>query len=350
MPGHPKRLETDSAAAARTYVPPATGARVPTSSKLSAIVLMSPGATDVETLHRAYSRAVRAIGMPYEFIYVVCAAWGGSLAVLEKLHGGGEPMTIVVLRRWPGEARALANGLEQAQGDVILTLPPRFQVDPDEIPRVVAALDGCEMAVAHRAPQQRAGGGRRPERLFHWLLKATFGHAFSDLVCQVRASRRAVLDEISLFGVQHHFSPLLALQRGFTIREVEVQPGTAKATPARRSFWTYASAMLDILTLYVLLKFTRKPLRFFGAIGGPLLLAGVLFTAALAVGRLVYGTALGDRPALILGVLLIVLGIQIIALGLIGEIIIFASGKSVRDYSVEKIIGSRADRAGQPRA
>jgi glycosyltransferase involved in cell wall biosynthesis len=349
VPRHPKRLETDSAPPTRSQVPPAAGARDPAPNKLSAIVLLTPGVSDVEKLHHAYARAVQAIGLPYEFVYVLCAGWTGSLAVLEKLHAEGEPVTVVVLRRWPGEARALANGLDQAQGDVILTLPPRLQVDPDEIPRVVAALEGCEMAIARRSPDGHAGGRRRSERLFHWLLKATFGHAFSDLVCQVRACRRRVLDEISLFGVQHHFSPLLALQRGFTIKEVEVQPGTARGT-GRRSFWAYASAMLDILALYVLLKFTRKPLRFFGAIGGPLLLAGLLFTTALAVGRLFFGIPLGDRPALILGVLLIVLGIQIIALGLIGEIIIFASGKSVRDYSVEKIIGPRADRTGPPRA
>jgi hypothetical protein len=348
VPGQPKRLETASAQPTRPPAPTAAGARVPTSSKLSAIVLLTPNCPDLEAVHHAYARAVQAVGLPYEFIYVLCAAWEGCLSVLEKLHADAEPVTIVVLRRWPGEARALANGLEQAEGEVILTLPPRLQVDPGEIPRVVAALEDCEMVIGRRSQQGQAGGRRRSERLFHWLLKATFGHAFNDLLCRVRAARRRVLDEISLFGVQHHFSPLLALQRGFSIKEVEVRPGTARA-PGRRSFWAYAGAMLDILALYVLLKFTRKPLRFFGAIGGPLLLAGLLFTAALAVGRLIYGVPLGDRPALILGVLMIVLGIQIIALGLIGEIIIFASGKSVRDYSVERIIGARTGGAGEPR-
>jgi len=96
--------------------------------------------------------------------------------------------------------------------------------------------------------------------------------------------------------------------------------------------------ILDTLGLYVVLKFMRKPLRFFGAIGLPIFAAGLAFTAVLAADRLFFGTALADRPALVLGVLLIVLGIQIVALGLMGEIIIFASGKQSKDYTVDKIV------------
>ncbi|MGH6919141.1 MAG: glycosyl transferase family 2, partial [Geminicoccaceae bacterium] len=96
--------------------------------------------------------------------------------------------------------------------------------------------------------------------------------------------------------------------------------------------------LFDILTLYVLLRFTKKPLRFFGSIGMLVLIPGLLFTASLAIARLFYGVPLADRPALILGVLMIVLGIQIIALGLIGEIVIFASGRRIKDYTVEKIV------------
>jgi len=95
---------------------------------------------------------------------------------------------------------------------------------------------------------------------------------------------------------------------------------------------------LDAISLYVVLKFTHKPLHFFGALGLPILLLGLIFTGALAVSRVFFGVPLADRPALILGVLLIVLGIQVIALGLIGEIIIFTSGKRIKDYTVEKVL------------
>jgi hypothetical protein len=164
-----------------------------------------------------------------------------------------------------------------------------------------------------------------------------FGHSLSDLVCRVRACRRGVLDEIGVYGFQHHFVPLLAQQQGFTVHEVDVKPGPASVT-VRRSPFVYLGILLDILALYVLLRFTKKPLRFFGSIGMVVLIPGLLFTAGLAVARLFYGVPLADRPALILGVLMIVLGIQVIALGLIGEIVIFASGRRIKDYTVEKIV------------
>jgi hypothetical protein len=131
--------------------------------------------------------------------------------------------------------------------------------------------------------------------------------------------------------------PLLAQQQGFNVREVEVRPGPA-GIAVRRSPFAYLGILFDILTLYVLLKFTKKPLRFFGSIGMLVLVPGLLFTAGLAVARLFYGVPLADRPALILGVLMIVLGIQTIALGLIGEIVIFASGRRIKDYTVDKIV------------
>jgi hypothetical protein len=236
-----------------------------------------------------------------------------------------------------GEAAALASGYEQAQGATVLTLPAHLQVDPADIAKVLAGLEGCDMAIGQRSAISSSLGQRIAAGTFHWVLKVLFGHALSDLVCRVRACRRQVLDEISVYGVQHHFVPLLAQQQGFNVREVEVRPGPA-GVAVRRSPFAYLGILFDILTLYVLLKFTKKPLRFFGSIGMMVLIPGLLFTAGLAFARLVYGMPLADRPALILGVLMIVLGIQTIALGLIGEIVIFASGRRIKDYTVDKIV------------
>ena len=104
--------------------------------------------------------------------------------------------------------------------------------------------------------------------------------------------------------------------------------------------WNRVGVLLDILALYLVLKFTKKPLRFFGMIGLPILFVGLLSSGGLAIARLAYGVPLADRPALILAVLLIVLGIQILALGLIGELVIFASGRRIKEYTIERIVGT----------
>jgi hypothetical protein len=147
-----------------------------------------------------------------------------------------------------------------------------------------------------------------------------------------------VTEEISLHGVQPHFLPLLASERGFRIAEVDVRPGTTGRAGVKLTLLQRIGIALDIVALYLVLKFTKKPLRFFGMIGLPILFVGVVSCAGLAIARLVYDMPLGDRPALVLAVLLVVLGIQIIALGLIGELVIFASGRRIKEHSIERIL------------
>jgi glycosyltransferase involved in cell wall biosynthesis len=304
---------------------------------LSVVVPVNREEPDLAETHRAYKAAIESMESSYEFIYVLDGRYPDTLATLKTLKKADPLVIVLVLGGETGEAAALASGLKHARGESILTLPAHLQVDPSDIPRVIGALDHCQMAVGRRSAINSKLGQRILAGMFHRVLRALFGLPMSDLVCRVRACRRSVLDEIGLYGFQHHFVPLLAQQQGFTVHEVDVRPGPASVA-VRRTPLVYLGILFDILTLYVLLRFTKKPLRFFGTIGMVVLIPGVLFTAGLAIARLFYEVPLADRPALILGVLMIVLGIQIIALGLIGEIVIFASGRRIKDYTVEKIV------------
>ncbi len=306
---------------------------------LSVIVPMFQDRTDVVEVYGAYKAAVEGIGRPYELIYVLSSRSERALAELTALQERGEGALTLMRGHQLDEAEALLSGFKQAQGEVILTLPPDLQVEPADIPKVVAELETCDVAVGRRPPFA-ATRPRLQAKAFHWLLRRLFGHAFTDLICRVRAFRRQVIEEISLHGVQPHFLPLLASERGFRIREVDVRAGRTGRAGVQLSFWDRVGVLLDILALYVVLKFTKKPLRFFGLIGLPILALGILSSAGLAIARLIYGVSLGDRPALILAVLLIVLGIQILALGLIGELVIFASGRRIKDYAIERIVGT----------
>ncbi len=259
-------------------------------------------------------------------------------AALHALKAADEPLIAIVLSRWDGEAAALRSGLRHATGGTILTLPSVPQVEPDDLPELVRALEGCDMAAASRTWPGGGSSGLQSS-LFHRLIRALFGQSFNDLACRVRVCRRQVLEEVGESSTQPHFLPLLAAARGFRTCEIPVR-GTAAGggSPSRFKLGSRLRLAIDVLALFMVLKFVRRPLRFFGAIGVPLFAAGVLFTGWLAISRLFFGVGLADRPALILGVLMIVLGIQVIALGLLGEIIIFASGRRMRDYDVERIV------------
>jgi hypothetical protein len=304
---------------------------------LSAIVPMFQDRSDVVEVYRAYKAAIESLGRPYELIYVLGWRSERALADLKRLKESGEDGLVLVVGQQVDEAGALLSGFEQAQGEIVLTLPPDLQVEPADIPKVVEELERCEVAVGRRPPTS-SRLRRVQATAFHGLLKLLFGHSFTDLVCRVRAWRRPVIDEIALHGVQPHFLPLLASERGFRIREVEVRPGSSGREGVKLTLRNRIGVALDIFALYLVLKFTKKPLRFFGMIGLPILLLGLLSCAGLAIARLVYGVPLADRPALVLAVLLVVLGIQIIALGLIGELVIFASGRRIKEHSIERIL------------
>jgi hypothetical protein len=304
---------------------------------LSAIVVVLTDEPEIAQSYRAYREALDRGGRRVEFIYVLDQSKPKALAELKRVAAEeGEPLKVVALSRFDDEIGALQSAVRRASGEIILTLPATFQVEPAELDKVIDAVNGADMAVAERSALGSSWLYRLQDRLFHGALRLLFGRRMRDLVCRVRAYRRATLEEILGFSTQQHFLPILAHDRGFRIHAVDVSVRQNAAPHAR--FGSQLRLLSDTIALFFILKFVRKPLRFFGAIGLPLLLAGLLFTGALAAARLFFGVPLADRPALILGVLLIVLGIQIIALGLIGEIVIFASGKRTREYAVEKTL------------
>ncbi len=304
---------------------------------VSVVVVVLVDEPEITSSYRAYRDALDRDGRSLEFIYVLDESKPRALEDLRALAADDdEPLKVIALSRFDDEIGALKSAVRRASGDIILTLPAVLQVEPDDLNKVIDATDGVDMAVAERPAIGTGWLYRLQDRLFHGTLRALFGRPMRDLVCRVRAYKRATIEEILGFSTQQHFLPILAHDRGFKIEAVDVSMRQSASPHAR--FGSQLRLLSDTIALFFVLKFVRKPLRFFGAIGLPLLLTGLIFTSALAIGRLFFDMPLADRPILILGVLLIVLGIQVIALGLIGEIIIFASGKRTREYTVEKIL------------
>lgn len=315
-------------------------AAAPAADVVSVIVPVLGAEVPVVADHAAYEDALRAVASEVEFVCVLGRDNAAAREALMRLKDAGAPLVIVVLGTAGDEAALLRSGLRAARGGTIVTLSGAAPIDPEDVLRMLEALAGCDMALGRRASPAGSGLDRVQAATFHWLVRTLFGRAFSDLACRVRACRRVVLEEIAGYGVPAHFVPLIAAERGFRLCEVEVRerPAGAARRPGYRRFAARARLALDALALFVVLKFIRRPLRFCGALGLPILLAGVAFTAALGVARLIFDVPLADRPALILGVLLTVLGLQVLALGLIGEIIVFATGKRIKDYTIDKIL------------
>lgn len=306
---------------------------------ISAIVPVGERYDESGELAQQYLDALDGLGRSFELVFVLDGKRSRLAEKLVQLSTHDSRLRIIQLARYFGEATALAAGLENTTGGIVLTLPAYHQVQPAELGKLVASLDECDMAIAARWP--RAAASRFEvlrRRVFHWLVSSVSGITFNDLGCGVRAFKRIVAEEVPVYGDQHRFIPLLALRRGFRVREVEISQSEKDRYDEGYGPKVYLQRFLDIFTVVFLVRFTKKPLRFFGMIGSITFLLGGIFLAYVIIERLFFGVDLADRPALLLSSLLVVLGLQIFALGLLGELIIFTHARELKEYTIEKIV------------
>ena len=285
-------------------------------------------------LYAEYSEPLQELDRSVEFVFV-CQPWCGRLIEpLADLVRSGEPIRVVKAAHPLGEADLLKLGARRAGGEIVVTLPAYRRVHAACLPGLVEQVDsGADIVVARRWPRRDSWINRVQNRLFHGLLRTLTRADVHDVACGVYAMRRELLSDIALYGDFSRFLPLLAWREGYRVEEQAVPQHERDARPRIYSVGVYIRRLLDILGIYFLMRFTDKPLRFFGLIGGGTTLAGAGVLSVLFVQRM-GGQGIADRPMLLLGVLLLVLGIQAIALGLIGEIIVHHHAPSLRTYRI----------------
>ncbi|HEY3851300.1 MAG TPA: glycosyltransferase [Steroidobacteraceae bacterium] len=305
---------------------------------VSVIVPVGERQTPAPDLYAEYKAGLAALGAPYELIFVLDGPRPSFESALIRLAAEGAPVKIVSLTRKFGEATALMVGFEHARGGVILTLPAYLQVEGGEIGKLVAALAGADMAVGYRDPRASNWFQTLRRRAFHGFLQMVTRLSFRDLGCNARALKRKVLEEIHLYGDQQRFFPILAERQGFRVSEVALRQSAGDRHNETYRPSNYTLGFLDIFTVFFLVRFTKKPLRFFGMVGVAMFAVGILQLLYLVFDRIYFHSPLADRPALLLASLLLVLGVQIFALGLLGELIIFTHAGGAKDYKVDRII------------
>lgn len=312
---------------------------------LSVIIVLRGRVEDVGSLYAAYRDALRPAAQRVEFIYVLDGPHPEAWAELVKLIEGDEPIMVLDMPRVFGEAACLREGLKHARAEKVLILPPFLQVETQALPLLVAGLESADLVVASR---DRAGDSAW-NRLRGWTYTRVARLAqssYDDPGCSVRAARAHVFQEINLLDGHQRFMPLLAEQAGFRVSQVTV----AQAAPDRRarihSASEYVDGLMDVAAIAFVTRFMQKPFRFFGSIGLCLAAAGLLTGLFLLFQRFAFHEKLQDRPMLILVVLLVVLGIQIAAVGLIAEIVIFTRSATL-NYRIREIVDQASPRKGK---
>jgi glycosyltransferase involved in cell wall biosynthesis len=304
---------------------------------LSVIIPITERYDPVAELFREYRKGVEATGLSYEIIYVLDGNNPDAYRDLVLLRET-EEFTIVTLTKLFGEATALNAAFQISSGGMFLTLPAYQQIESSEIPAMVAAINDCDMVLARRWPRRDSFFNRLQARVFNFLLRGVSDLQIHDAGCSARVFTRKVIEEVQIYGDLHRFLPIIAHRQGFKVVELKVAQSQRDVFSRIYSPGLYVRRLLDLLTIFFLVKFTKKPLRFFGLVGTALLGLGVAASIYVVIQRFFFDVALADRPALVFSSLLIILGIQIIAIGLIGEIIIFTHAKDLKEYKIDKII------------
>ncbi|MHC4476790.1 MAG: glycosyltransferase [Planctomycetota bacterium] len=310
-------------------------------TEISVIVPVVERSDNLEKLYLTYSEELSKITKNFEFIFVVDAHMKNAYNEIRQLSRKNPNINFVRFPKTFGESNALSVGFQKAKGRYIFTLSSYFQVEPDETRRLYDALknNDCDIVTCRRSRESDALFNRIQTFLFHKVLKLLTGTQFGDISCGLRAMRPEIAEAFDVYGDLHRFIPILAEHQGFRVKELVVKQRKEDTRLRVYKIRTYLYRMIDLITLFFLLRFTYRPMRFFGLIGSILTLSGAGINAFLIYKRLfTQGFPLRDKPSLFLASLLMVIGIQIFVVGFIGEIIIYTHSRKAKHYNIKEII------------
>jgi glycosyltransferase involved in cell wall biosynthesis len=297
---------------------------------ISIVVPVRDEEQSIDPLYRELCDALDEARDEWEVLYVDDGSVDGTFAALVRLHAAQTNVRVVRLRKRLGKAAALDAGFGEAAGSIIVTIDGDLQDDPDEIPRLLAKLDeGFDLVSGWKTSRQDPLSRRIPSRIFNRVAGWVSGTRLHDMNCGLKAFRSEVAQELSLYGELHRFIPLLAADRGFRVAEIPVNHRPRAHGRSRYGMERYVRGFLDLLTVAFMSRYRHRPLHLFGGLGLLIASLGFVVLSYLTVLKLT-GHAIGGRPLLVLGVLLMVVGIQLLSLGLISELITSHNAERVR--------------------
>jgi glycosyltransferase involved in cell wall biosynthesis len=306
--------------------------------RISVVVPLYNEQESLEALVRGIFQACVPLGRPCEIIAVDDGSSDGSLDTLRRLRSQDPRLRVISFRRNFGKADALDAGFRAARGEIILTMDADLQDDPKEIPRLVAKLEeGWDLVSGWKRKRHDPLSKTLPSKLFNAVVSKVSGVRLHDFNCGFKAYRRDVVEALHVYGELHRFLPAIAHMIGFKVTELDVEHHARPFGRSKYGARRLVSGLLDLMTVVVTTRYIKKPLHFFGAPGLAFGAAGALINLWLSFQKLVLGHPLGNRPLLFLGILLMIVGLQLVSLGLIGEMI--SRGQKEPEYQVRERLG-----------
>lgn len=291
--------------------------------------------------------ALEATDRTFEIICVDDGSQDNSFAELQKLRAQDERVRVVRFRRNFGQTAAFAAGFDRVRGEVVITMDADLQNDPADIPLLLTKIDeGYDVVSGWRVKRWQEGVSsfitrKIPSATANWLISTGTGVPLHDYGCALKAYRSDVIKSINLYGDLHRFIPAIASYYGVTVAEVPVNYRSRKFGRSKYGIGRIIRVILDLLTVRFLLSYSTRPIQIFGLMGLGSLALGVVIGAYLTSMKLIYREDLVDRPLLLLAILLVMVGVQFITMGLLGEMIsrTYHESQNKPIYTVREEVG-----------
>lgn len=313
--------------------------------RISIVIPLYNEEESIPHLWEALDQAIANYGQPAEVIIIDDGSKDRSFALLSEIAGRDPRFTIIRFRRNFGQTAGFAAGFAQARGEVVITMDADLQNDPMDIPKLMAKIDeGYDIVSGWRKDRQDRFIDRKlPSMLANRLISNVTDVRLHDYGCSLKAYRRDVLQHVHLYGELHRFIPALASQVGGTVAEVPVNHRARQFGRSKYGISRTVRVMLDLITVWFLGTYSTRPIHVFGTIGLLSAAGGVLVGLYLTVLKVFWQESIGNRPLLLLAVLLVVIGVQLITMGLLGEMITrtYYESQDKTIYVVRQIVNDR---------
>ncbi len=294
----------------------------------------------IATLSAQVVEVLEGLGKTFEIVFIDDGSSDQTCARVREVNQADGRVRLVRLRRNFGKAAALSAGIDASRGVILVTMDGDLQDDPAEIPRFLDRLEAEDLDLVSGWKKKRHDpiSKRLPSKVFNWATRIMANMDLHDFNCGFKAYRREVLDQIAVYGELHRFIPVLASRKGFRVGELAVQHHPRRHGVSKYGWDRYYKGLLDLITVFFITKYTRRPLHLFGAIGLLSLTIGLAINTYLAI-LWFNNETLSNRPLLLLGILMMLVGIQVLTTGLIGEMITYKSFDRRDSYSIKEKVG-----------
>jgi glycosyltransferase involved in cell wall biosynthesis len=305
---------------------------------LSVVVPLFNEEESIPTLYEKLIDNLNNIGKNYEILFVDDGSTDKTYEIINKINQKDRRVKTVKFRRNFGQTAAISAGFDYAKGEVIVTIDGDLQNDPKDIPYLLEKLsEGYDVISGWRFDRKDSLPKRIPSRISNFLHKKLTGLNIHDSGCTLKAYKSEAVKNLELYGEIHRFIPALLAWRGFKVGEIKVKHLPRKYGKTKYGTWRLVNGFLDLINLKFWTQYSSRPLHFFGPLGLAQLLVGTLAGLYLVILKFFFGQSLANRPLLLAAVLLVILGVQFITFGFLGEILIkvYYSSVSRKSYEVE---------------